>query len=194
MYFGFLFGQDIKKNIEINKIEAIKIRTFQTLRDFKLFQERLSKPDSSNKVLSNQLYRMDIVKNKMVCVEEDQVKKEDVIGSSCSQKWYRSDFKEKIEIDIIICSLNTEVNKTIEFYIKNRYACQYTLEEITSVGEKSWIPKYSNPKHGSCSIIFVRSNVIIRVYMALKDTNTEEYIELLTDLAEELDKKILEQI
>lgn len=193
-YSGFIFAQNQKGKIEIHKIEAIKLGSFETLKNFMLFQERISKPDSSNKTLSNQLIRMDMVKCQMVSVEETQVKSEGVIGSSCSQKWYRSDFKKKIEIDIIICSLGTEVDKTVAFYNKNRYAIQYTMEEISSVGEKSWIPKYSNPKQDSYSIIFVRANVIIRVYMTLKDKNREELIELLTDLTKELDKKILEQI
>ena len=118
----------------------------------------------------------------------------DPIGASCTQKWYRSEKKEKIEIDIIICPTENEIDKTIETFTKKMYSIQFKQTKIPLAGDISCVANNFEHESDSNSIMFLMANVFVRIYVNLKEENVDELKVMVNNLTGNIETKILSEL
>ena len=116
------------------------------------------------------------------------------IGASCTQKWYRNEKKEKIEVDIIICLSENEIDEVIEIFTKKMYSLQFKQTEIPLAGDISWVANNLDNESDSYSIMFLKANVFVRIYVNLKDENVNELKVTVNNLAGSIETKILSEL
>lgn len=184
-----LFAQSVNSD----KIENIKIQSFEIPSGFVLRQERLTKPGSSLNEQVNQFWRKGNGKQDLELINEDKHETSFSIGASSYQKWYReynSGEKDKIEIDIIICPSEKEINNTINYYTKEAFSTSFVVTEIPFVGEKSWMPNDIKQENNYYTVMFLKSNVFIRLFIRFKDKNLNELEQITKKIAKKIEYKI----
>jgi len=174
------------------KIDNLKIKQLDLPDGFVLYQERIAKLRAS--LINEQIYQFwqwDSTKQGLVLIEETINKYDRPVGASVFQTWYRGEQKgekDKIEIDIIICTSLEEMEKTISDYTSKIYSIPFLITETPFAGERSWMP--SSQGEESFSVMFARVNVFIRLHVNLQDKNQNELQQCSKELAEKLDNKI----
>lgn len=180
------------KNLKPDEIESLKIQTSEIPDGFVLYQERLSKPGESSNEQIYQFWRRDSIEQDLVLIEETKETFDNPTGASSSQIWYRGDKKgeqDKIEINIVICLSDSMMENTITYFTKEAYASIFICTETPVIGEKTWIPEY--PSQFSYSMMFLKINVFIRLYVRLKHKNPEEIKKMTEYLAKTIESKII---
>lgn len=195
----FIFSaaaQDDKqmKKVQTENIEKIKIQDREIMNNFLLFAENLFKPNEQATAQIRKYWKRDTAGSDLKLIEEETLELGESIGASCTQKWYRSEKKEKIEVDIILCPPSKiEIDKTIEVFTKKMYSIQFNQTNIPLVGEISWIANNPDTEIVSYVIMFLRANVFVRIYVSLKDKNVDELKATAINLANNIDTKILSE-
>jgi len=183
-----------KSFVNTDKLEDIKIHEGEIPGGFILFYEYLMKPDVEASVQISQDWERDTIKNEMKMIEEDSVSLGESYVSFCYQTWYRSNRKEKIEINTFICSSDNETDKIVELYTTKMYVQLFEVTDVPLVGDRSWIPNNSGLKNSSYSIMFLRANVFARIYVHLKEPYNEDVKVTVNNIANIVDAKILSEI
>jgi len=184
----------LAQNVRPDKIESLKMRPPDMPNEFLLNQERLAKPGVSSNEQVYQFWRRGSKEKDMVLIEEAKQKFDNPVGASSFQKWYRGNKtgeKDKIEIDIIICISDSEMENTITYFTKEAFAAQFHNTEIPFAGEKSWMPKYVHPRQDTYSVMFLKFNVFVRMYVRLKDKSVDELHQMTENLAKIIENKIV---
>lgn len=181
-----------KSFINSDKLEYIKPHESEIPEGFLLFEEYLSKPGQQANIQIRQRWERDTIKNELNMTEEDSVFLDESHLAFCFQIWYRSNKKEKIEINIIICTSNSEIDKTVEDYTTKLFSQQFEINDVPIVGERSWIPSGLN--YSSYSIMFLRANVFSRIYANLYDQDIEDLKVTVNNIASIIDTRILSEI
>jgi hypothetical protein len=185
--------QNTQSFIEVkpDKIESLKIQTPEMPDGFVLYQERLLKPGESSNEQVSQLWRRDSVKQDLVLIEETKKIIDNPQIASSFQIWNPDDKngkKGKIEINIIICLTDSILENKINYYTKEAFASPFQCTEIPIVGDKSWIPEY--PSQNSYSIMYLKFNVFVRVFVGLNNENADEIKKMTENLALKIENKI----
>lgn len=189
-----MIGSILDQNVKPDKIENLKMQPPDMPNEFVLHQERVAKPGASTDEQVCQFWRRDSKEQDLALIEEAKYKVNSSVGASSFQKWYRGDKigeKDKIEIDIVICPSDKEMENTITHFTKEAFATQFISTEIPFVGEKSWILKDENPRGDSFSVMFLKFNVFVRVFVRLKDKDEDELQKMTEDLSKKIENKIV---
>ena len=104
-----------------------------------MFQENLFQPNKQATGQISQRWKRDTPVNDLKMINEETMDLGKSIGASCTQKWYRNEKKEKIEVDIIICLSENEIDEVIEIFTKKMYSLQFKQTEIPLAGDISWV-------------------------------------------------------
>ncbi|NIA30190.1 MAG: T9SS type A sorting domain-containing protein [Actinobacteria bacterium] len=182
----------LAQEINANKIDSLKTQQTDMPTGFILFQERIAKPGASPEEQIIQLWRRETNDQDLLLVEETVEKLDQPGGSSISQIWYRGDKneeKDKIEIEIVICFSQEEIEKTVTYFTTEAFSNQFEITASPFAGEKSWEPIIKNPNGDSFSVMFLRYNVFVRLYVRLE--NEKELQQASQELADKIDNKIL---
>lgn len=198
IYLTFVYSAipqnaEFKKEINPINIDNIKIQDIDLIDNFVLFHERVIKPDKSGNNQIMQIWRKDSTNTSLKIVEETKQSIVNPVGSSCLQKWYREGKKEKIEINVIICTSESEMEKTINLFTNQMFASQYDSTETPIIGEKSWIPKSTTSQMDSYSLMFKASNVFVRIYINLNNYSLDEIIKISKLLARKVENNIIKE-
>jgi hypothetical protein len=196
IYIFSIAAQDEKqmKKVQAKNIENIKIQEGEIGGSFLLFQENLFKPNKQATGQISQRWKRDATGSDLKMIEEETMDLGVSSGASCTQKWYRNKKKEKIEVDIILCPSESEINKTIEVFTKKMYSLQFKQTDIPVAGETTWVANNPDPELDSYSIMFLKANVFVRIYVNLKDQNINELKVIAHNLASTIETKILTEL
>lgn len=183
----------IAQIVKPDRIENLKIQQNNIPHDFILRQERLIKPGQLSNEHIYLLWRRESLEKDLVQIKKVNRIFDKPSGASSYQTWYRDNkmgAKDKIEINIIICLLDSDMKRTIEYYTKEAFVSHFQNTEIPIVGDKSWIPESKNSGGNSFSIMFIKYNVFVRLYIRLMDMNKEEFEQVTETLAKTIEYKI----
>jgi hypothetical protein len=193
---AFIFSvaaQDGKQrgSVKAENIENIKIHNEEIGENFVLFRENLFKPNKQTTGQISQRWERNSSESDLRITEEETTNLEEPVGASCKQKWYRSGKKEKIEIDIIICSSEIEIDKTIEIFTKKMYSINFKQSATPLVGDVSWVAFYPDNESDSYSVMYLMANVFVRIYLNIKDENFDKSNFTINNIASNIESKIL---
>lgn len=196
---SFMFSiaaQDEKQGEKVRSenIENIKVQEGQIAGGFLLFQENLFKPNKQATGQIIQYWKRDTSVSDLKMIKEETLDLGKLIGASCTQKWYRNEKKEKMEVDIIICPSENELNKVIEIFTKKMYNLQFNQTYIPLAGDISWVAKDLDNESDSYSIMFLKANVFVRIYINLKDENVDKLKITVNNLVSNIESKILSEL
>jgi hypothetical protein len=116
-----------------------------------------------------------------VLLSDTMLEKPDTAYTSSFQIWYSAIErpKNKIEVDIIICPGDEELDKTVTLFTKKLYSCVFKLDPSIRIGDNCWTAdNYGN--NDSFVLLFTKYNVFIRVYGYLypkENNNAKIFIE-----------------
>jgi hypothetical protein len=189
-------AQDIKQTekIQPERIENIKILNEEIGDNFILYQEDILKPNNQAAGQIHQCLKRDFSIDKMKLVTVETMNFAGQIGSSCMQTWYRNGKKEKIEVDIILCPNDNEINKVIEIFTKKIYSIQFNQTEIPLVGDISWVADNFEDESDSYSIMYLKANVFVRIYVNMNNENKVNVKPFVNKLANKIETKILSNL
>lgn len=182
------------KTKEPYNIENIKVQPSDVPDGFMLRQEYVASVGASSNEQVSQFWRRDSEEQDLVLIEEKKQNFDHPVGASVIQKWYRGDLKgkrDKIEINILICPSDSEMEKTIRYYTREAYQVPFEYSEIPIAGENSWIPKFTYSGKDNFTVMFNKSNVFVRVYVRLKDTNEDELLRATKSILEVIENRIM---
>ncbi len=183
-------GEELGK-LKAEDIEKIKIQIGEIDGSFILFQENIFKPNKQASGQIIQRWTRDTIEDNLKIIEEETMDLGDSTGASCTQKWYRNNKKEKIEIDIIVCPTESEIEKTVEIFTKKMYSLQFNKTDTPFAGEITWVSNNPNPKLDSYSFMFLRANVFVRIYINLNVENSHELPVIANSLVKNIESKLL---
>ncbi len=183
-----------REKVQPKNIENIKIHEGEIGDNFLLFQENLFKPNKQSTSQISQCWKRDTSVNDLKMINEETMDLGKSIGASCTQKWYRNEKKEKIEVDIIICPSDDEIDEAIEFFTKKMYSLQSKQTEIPLVSDISWVANNLDAESDSYSIMFLKANVFVRIYLNFKDENVNDLKVAVNNLAGNIETKILSEL
>jgi hypothetical protein len=184
----------LAQSVKPDKIENLKMQPQDMPCEFLLHQERVAKPGISSDEQVYQFWRRGSKEQDLVLIEEAKQRFDNPVGASSFQKWYRGNKtgeKDKIEVDIIICMSDSEIEKTITYFTKEAFASPFYKTESPFAGEKSWMPKYEQPMRDNFTVMFLKFNVFARVYVRLKDKSADELQQMAENLAKIIENKIV---
>lgn len=184
----------IAQKIGPDKIEDLRIRQNDVPNEFILHQERLTKLGTSTNEQIYQFWRRESLEKDFVLIEEEKRICDNLAGASSFQKWYRDNktgVKDKIQIDIIICPSDSLVNRTIDFFTIEAFSSQFNITETPIAGERSWIPKFEHPRGDNFTIMFLKYNVFVRLFVILKDKNKKEVEQVTENIARSIENRII---
>ena len=184
----------LAQEVNTDKIDSLKIQQTDMPTGFILFQEKIAKPGASPEEQIIQLWRRESSDQDLLLVEETVEKLDQPGGSSISQIWYRGDKnekKDKIEIEIVICFSQEEMEKTVTYFTTEAFSDQFELMALPFAGSKSWEPIIKNPNGESFSVMFLRYNVFVRLYVRLRNATEKELEQISKQFADKIDNKIL---
>lgn len=182
------------QNLEPKKINTIKMQSSDMPNEFNLYQERIAMPGISNIEQIYQFWSRDSKMSDLELVEDTKKKFDNAVGASLFQKWYRGDEKgkkDKIEINYVICISEKEMDDTITHFTKQKFATPHIISEITFAGDKSWVPVDVSAVGDTFSVMFVKSNVFIRLHVNLVDHDKNELKRIAKGIADNIEKNIL---
>lgn len=154
---------------------------------------RIIMPDS---ILSEQVYqewKRDSKTNKLVLVKTEKYEVSTPISASSDQTWHRSNSlgtKDIIEINEVICVSDEEMTNTINYYTKEAYAAVFIESDVPIAGEKSWVKKDEDILTETFSVMFVKHNVFIRLFVYQKDTDKDRLKQIIEELAKKIEDRI----
>ncbi len=116
-----------------------------------------------------------------------------VVGANSFQKWYHKNeygSKGMIEINIIICTSDEDLENTITYYTKDAFVAQFKLATVPFIGEKSWSP-YDNEIGEDCyTVMFCKSNVFVRLFLGIQDRKNDELAQTAFQISKKIETKI----
>jgi hypothetical protein len=188
-----LFARDEKpgKIIKPDKIDSLIVQILDMPNGFVLYSDHSVKPGESSNEQVSQLWRRDYVEQDLVLIKETKKIIDNPQITSSFQIWNPDDKngkKGKIEINIIICLTDSILENKINYYTKEAFASPFQCTEIPIVGDKSWIPEY--PSQNSYSIMYLKFNVFVRVFVGLNNENADEIKKMTENLALKIENKI----
>jgi hypothetical protein len=184
-----LFCQDVLPN----QIEYIKINHLFMPNNFQMVQEQETKPGSNSNERVYRFFRRNFEKEVLELTEENTKLFTNPSSASSFQKWYRvneTGRKDKIEIGIIICATEVDKENTIRHFTIEAYSVQFYNPVVPILGDKSWISTYQNPIQADCSLMFIKSNVFVRVFVSLENKNNDEIRQIAELLAQRIENNI----
>ena len=197
LIFVFSVGAQSGKltgKVQAINIENIKIQDGEIGNNFLLFQENLFKPNMQETGQIRQCWKRESERSDLKMTEEETMDLGESVGASCTQKWYRSEKKEKIEVDIIICPSENEIDKTVETFTKKMYSLQFMRTDIPFAGDISWGANNLDNISDSYSVMYLKANVFVRIYVNLKDENINGLKATAKNLASNIENKILSEL
>jgi hypothetical protein len=180
--------------VQAINIENIKIQDGEMRNNFLLFQENLFKPNMQATGQIRQCWKRESEGSDLKMTEEETMDLGESVGASCTQKWYRGEKKEKIEVDIIICPSENEIDKTVETFTRRMYSLHYIRADIPFAGDTSWVANNQDNESDSFSVMFLKANVFVRIYVNLKDEKNNGLEVTAKSLANNILNKILSEL
>lgn len=74
------------------------------------------------------------------------------------------------------------------------YSLQFKQTDIPIAGETTWVANYPDGLSDSFSIMFIKANVFVRIYVNLKYQNVDELKVISNNLIRIIETKILSQL
>ncbi len=188
-----ILAQSSESEYKINPedIGNIKIRVDQIVNNFELNRERFTKLDKLSGNQISELRKRDKRTNKLILVENTH-KAVISASSNCLQIWNRNK-EDKIEINIFVCSSDSELNAIIYRFTKEYYSMPYIITDRPIIGEKTWIPKYEIYNTKGTTIMFKISNVFVRVFVGLTNQSNDEIKETLMLVSNSIMNNIIKE-
>lgn len=183
----------LAEEVKPANIDSLKLQQADVPNAFVLYQESLSKPGPSTGEAISQEWRRKTSEQELVLVEERKDKADYPVEGFVRQIWYRGEKKgekDKIEVVVIICATQEQMEKTISHFTTEAFAIPFRITESPFAGERSWTPVDENPRGDSFSVMFARSNVFVRLYVRLRGVSEEGLLQVAKGLGSKIDKKI----
>lgn len=168
----------------------LSLDSTQIPENFYLYSEYITKPISLNEAIY-QTWRRDNKANELRLIEDEKYEITSPYGASSIQNWFRiynSESKDKIEIDIFICDSVEVLDEITHHYTQDAFASVFIQTSVPLFGEKSWVPN-DEQTNGSFTVMFVRYNVFIRLFVGTHE-NTTEPEKITEELAKKLESRI----
>ena len=113
------------------------------------------------------------------------------VNAYCKQIWKDETQKGRVEVDIIVCQTQGDLNEVIKSYTQEKYTIQFRKTDEPIIGQQSWIPTSVEQEQQSPVVLFYVSNVFVRVASTIGVSEVNKSETLTRVLSTKIEEDIL---